>query len=221
MSENTIALSQPESLHFINEDGSVDFGCDQEWYGSSWQRMAGCGPTVAATMLLYMHKVQGLPLALSVNNKTDCIKLMESVWHHVTPTSKGVYLLEQLSDGVLDFANKNGIALKSFSLNVPKNVRERPSISSITGFISAGLRHDCPVAFLNLSNGKVLNLDEWHWVTIVSLEVEDHSQEIKALMYDGAKQTEIDLKLWSETTLLGGGFVYFTKQGHLMEHAAV
>lgn len=210
MSKLSITLSQPERLHFPTDDGEVYFGCDQEWFRTPWQRMAGCGPTVAATQILYLHKALGLPLSHSVENKTDCVRLLESMWKHVTPGFKGVHLIEQLSDGVLAFAQKQNVALDAHLLQVPRDAGERPSLEAIVAFMSEGLRRDCPVAFLNLSNGKLHNLDEWHWVTLVALEIDEESSDVQAVMYDGAKQTHIDLKLWLETTRLGGGFVYFT-----------
>lgn len=213
MSKQTFTLSQPEALHFVNEDGSTCFGCDQEWYRTPWQKRAGCGPTVAATQLLYLNKVQGMPLAHSVSQKADCVELMETVWQHVTPTIGGVNRLEILSDGVLALASRMGTALESHLLHVPMSLCERPDLSAVVAFVAEGLRRDCPVAFLNLSNGKLHNLDEWHWVTIVSLEAEDDNRNIQAVMYDAGNRTQIDLKLWMETTVLGGGFVWFQTAG--------
>ncbi len=210
MNIQTYALSRPESLHISNEDESVSFGLNQEWYGTNWQRRAGCGPTVASTVLLYLNKVKGMPLPHSADSKAGCVGLMESVWEHVTPTMNGVNRLEILSEGVLALADCVGAGLSSHLLHVPTAPCERPDLSHVVAFIAEGLRQDCPVAFLNLSNGKLHNLDDWHWVTIVSLEVGEDYQSVQAVMYDEGKSTQIDLKLWVETTLLGGGFVYFT-----------
>lgn len=210
MSTRTVALSQPQHLHFPIGNGEVYYGCDQEWFRTPWQRMAGCGPTVAATQILYLTKAKALPLPHNVHSKADCVHLLESVWRHVTPGFKGVHLIEQLSDGVLAFVKKENVDLSAHLLQVPRSPEERPSLAAVADFITAGLLADCPVAFLNLSNGKLHNLDEWHWVTLVGLQAEEDLGSVQATMYDGAKQTQIDLKLWLETTRLGGGFVYFT-----------
>jgi hypothetical protein len=70
-------------------------------------------------------------------------------------------------------------------------------------FIQESLLLDQPVAFLNLHHGEVLNLDSWHWVTIVALDAE--SGRIR--VYDGGKKWDIDLHLWYRTTPRAGGFV--------------
>ena len=57
------------------------------------------------------------------------------------------------------------------------------------------------MAFLNLHNGKVRELDWWHWVTITALE------DGRADLLDSGKALTIDFRLWYETTKRRGGFV--------------
>jgi hypothetical protein len=204
-----VSLSQPEHLHFTNGDGSVSYGCDQEWYRTPWQRMAGCGPTTAAALLLYLHRAHGYPLPRDVNGRDDCVALMEAVWRRVTPGFMGVHRIEQLRDGVLELAHTQGAPLQAHLLPVAKEERQRPDAVAVAAFLADGLRADCPVAFLNLSNGKLDNLDEWHWVTLVSVDAGEDGG-LWADMYDAGKQTQLDLSLWLQTTRGGGGFVYFT-----------
>ena len=161
---------------------------------------------------MYLQKTQGIALPVNVANKADSVLLMESVWRHVTPGMGGVHKLEQLYNGVLSYAKEYGFDVDHFALPVPKKEIQRPALSSVIQFIAEGLRNDCPIAFLNLSNGKVENLDEWHWVTIVSLNVSENLDVVEATIYDGTKPMTINLKLWYETTRLGGGFIYFVKQ---------
>ena len=71
----------------------------------------------------------------------------------------------------------------------------------VSDFIEKALRRNQPVAFLNLSNGTLDNLDSWHWVTIVSLRGDD------AMIYDQGKARWVHLRQWLETSLMGGGFV--------------
>ena len=96
-------------------------------------------------------------------------------------------------------------------MDIPDKRMSRPALSSVVDFIAKGLDSDCPIAFLNLSNGKVSNLDRWHWVTIVGLETDQDNNHVSAQIFDGGKEFEIDLKLWYETTTLSGGFVFFEK----------
>lgn len=207
----TFSLRNPDSIHILDNSGNIFFGCDQEWFKSHWQRLSGCGPSVASNLLLYLHRAKCISLPVDVNNQSDCIKFMEVVWSHVTPTRKGIYKLEQFYKGVHSFAQAHGYNLEGFSLDIPKKSTERPEMSAIVDFIADGLLHDCPIAFLNLSNGMVSNLDQWHWVTIVSLKTDLNNSHVFAKIYDAAQSIIIDLKLWRETTSLGGGFVFFKK----------
>lgn len=208
----TYSILSPSSIHIVDDSGNTFFGCDQEWFGSHWQRLSGCGPSVASNLLLYLHRAKNIRLPMAVNNQTDYIKLMEVLWSHVTPTHNGVYMLEQFYNGVHDFAQDHGYCLENFSLYVPEKKTAQPKLSAIVDFISEGLLQDCPVAFLNLSNGDVCNLEKWHWVTIVSLKIDPDNSYVLVKIYDAAESVIIDLKLWYETTTLGGGFVYFRPQ---------
>jgi len=68
---------------------------------------------------------------------------------------------------------------------------------------------DAPIAFLNLNNGKVHNLEAYHWVLITGLDL-SHPSIVLAHILDGGVPLIIDLSLWLETTTSSGGFVYFT-----------
>lgn len=206
--EKTVVLRDPDSIRVIDEKGNSSYGCDQDWYGSFWQRMAGCGPSVASNLLLYLHHAGKIGLPLDVKNKAGCVGLMEAVWHHVTPTTRGLYLITQFCEGVHSFTKTFGASVECMSLEIPKKKDDRPSLGEIADFIEAGLESDCPVAFLNLSNGKIKALDEWHWVTIVSITRTQDNSKVEALIYDADKSFTVDIKLWHEKTTLGGGMVY-------------
>lgn len=206
MDEFGASLSNLEYMHVLDEDGGVSYGCDQQWYGSVRQRMAGCGPTVATNILLYMSRAHGLALPLEARDKAGCIRLMEQVWRHVTPGYMGMHLPELLERGVLAFAREHGMALGSRLMEVPKKASIRPNLPEVTAFIREALRADNPVAFLNLCNGDIAELDEWHWVTLVALKPGDGAF---ATIYDGRKSFDMDIGLWLATSKRGGGFVYF------------
>lgn len=206
MNERIVSLKNLSSLTIADNAGNNHFGCSQEWYGSKWKRMAGCGPSTATNLLLYLHRTKSIKLALELNDQEGCIKLMEAVWHYVTPTFKGVHTAKQFYNGLHRFAKANGFELSSFSLTIPKQCSLRLEFSAVVEFIRQGLILNSPVAFLNLSNGMVKNLDSWHWVTIVSLKTQE--DDVFVQVYDGAKAFDINLKLWYETTTAGGGFVY-------------
>jgi hypothetical protein len=201
-------LKKPEVIHSTDPSGLEYFGCDQNWYLSSWQQISGCGPTTASTLLLYECKSGRIRLPLEVLSREDCVRLMEAVWAYVTPTPNGIYLSEQFCDGMMSFAASHGFELDCHALNVIENRMERPSFSEVLAFIQNGLIMDRPIAFLNLSNGDLDNLEEWHWVTLVALETDSDTQAAYATIFDGDKSETIDLKQWYEQTVEGGSMVY-------------
>lgn len=189
--------------------GQQHLGCDQQWYLSEWQRLSGCGPVAASNIVFYIiYKERAKSAGQGIISKSDCRSLMEDVWKYVTPTSEGIPDTNMFADAVLSYAGSKGLELTYAKLDVPQEERDRPGIEDISGFISDALSKDTPVAFLNLDNGDEKYLDEWHWVTIISLE---HSgEEIYAGILDEGTIKHINLKLWHNTTTLGGGFVHFT-----------
>ena len=44
--------------YLIIEDSIKYYGGSQEWYSSFWKRMAGCGPTTAATITMYEQRIK-------------------------------------------------------------------------------------------------------------------------------------------------------------------
>ena len=82
--------------------------------------------------------------------------------------------------------------------------RTYPIVRDVEADIRAALERDRPVAFLNLCNGKVKELDWWHWVTIVALEGS------AATILDSGREFPIDLERWLATTRKRGGVVTVT-----------
>lgn len=87
--------------------------------------------------------------------------------------------------------------------------QERPSLSAVMEFIRSGLKEDVPIAFLNLDHGDEENLESWHWVTIAGLYCSEDGQVVQVFICDEGITKQINLKLWLETTVQGGGLVYF------------
>lgn len=199
-----ISIKNPEYLEILNEMTSeMYYGCNQEWYKKPWQRMSGCGPTVASNIILYSRKKVGI-------SKNDSIMIMNEMWQHVTPTIKGVNTTNIFYNGLLSYANSMNAKLAYDAVDVPKKKELRPDFEKIVCFIKNSLENNVPIAFLNLCNGEEKCLDKWHWVTLVSIEYEeDLSLCIIEILDESIKKT-IDLKLWYNTTTLGGGFVSFS-----------
>ena len=219
-------LSKLDTIHTVDQSGLEYFGCDQNWYTSKWQKMSGCGPSTASTLLLYLQKSGRIDLPIHVLEQKDCALLMEDVWSHVNPTQNGIYLVEQFCAGIQSFAHSHGFELDCHSLDIPESIESRSGLADAVAFIIRGLAQDCPIAFLNLSNGAVSNLEEWHWVTIVALETDadlatsenlltddrldagDHQAQVLVTIFDGDKSDTIDFKLWYQTTTDGGALIY-------------
>jgi len=201
-------LIKPENIHTVDHSGMEYFGCDQNWYESEWQQISGCGPTTASTLLVYLQKSGRIDLPVRVFEQKDCIRLMEAVWTHVTPTPDGIYLTEQFCSGLQSFARSHGFSLSCHSLDIPGPENERPPISAVISFIMEGLAKDSPIAFLNLSNGAVSNLEAWHWVTLVAIEADEAMEQAIITIFDGDKSDTIDFRQWYQTTDEGGSLVY-------------
>lgn len=206
--ENRFALNHLEYIHQVDPSGLEYFGCDQNWFPSEWQQISGCAPSTAATLLVYLQKSGRIQFPIDILGQQDCRLLMESVWTHVTPTMDGIYLIDQFCAGIRSFADANGFALDCHSLHIPEYREDRPSLQQSVDFIRDALAHDSPVAFLNLSNGTVINLEEWHWVTLVALESSSLPEAAFTTVFDGDRSAVIDFRQWLETTVEGGALIW-------------
>ncbi|WP_455718578.1 hypothetical protein [Anaerosporobacter sp.] len=206
MEQNIIKLKKTE-LFQIREGNRIFNGPDQSWYPKRFQRMAGCGPTACSNIMWYLsqtkEKYKGLCTYDGITYE-GFLKLMEDVWKYVTPGLMGVNKLEIFEKGAISYGKDKGYDLSCKSLRIPsKNLISDAGIEEAFDFIEEALVEDLPVAFLNLSNGQLSNLESWHWVTIYDLDREKGSVSI----LDQSRLEEIDLRLWLKTTSKGGGFV--------------
>lgn len=212
-------LSQPALLDIpLCETDQTDdaacatsFGCNQDWYGEHWQRQAGCGPCTSSTLLLYLARSRPDLADLYPQpsaHYSHFVSFMHQIWHYVTPGRMGVNEAAMLADGVSRFAAARQVMLQSTVFEIPAIAANRLPISAFRDFIVTGLSLDSPVAFLNLSNGRLKNLDSWHWVTLTAL-YQTAEDELLAEISDSGEQKFIGLSLWYRTTRLGGAAVYF------------
>ena len=203
---NPAQLAHTEVLRVISPAGSTFYGGSQMWYDFRRGRRAGCGPTAASNIIWYLTKSHRRLAALwhqEENPNADFLALMDEMYRHVTPGNRGVNTTGMFCDGVRHFLEQQGVAMEVHSLDIPEEIAERPDRETVKNFLMNALTADYPVAFLNLNNGKVTNLDRWHWVTLVAAD----PQCLMVTMLDQGRQVDIDLALWLETTTLGGGFV--------------
>lgn len=208
-----VSISRPELITIVGDEANQSyFGGTQDWYATDWSQRAGCGPTCASNVLAYLAftrpSLRGL-YGYDTMHKTDFSKHMEEVYRFVTPGTMGLNHVEMFSDGVANFARNRGILLEPHVFSVQSNmVRNRPHVSELMAFVKAGIASDCPLGFLNLTRGRVKNLQSWHWITITTVDMDEN--RIIAEASDEGHKISFDLRLWYFTTRMRGGLVYFT-----------
>lgn len=206
MKRYKLEINNPELFH-IKRGEMVYQGPNQSWYKEAFQRTAGCGPTACSNIMWYLSKTrQNYQNLCPYDGSTydGFLSLMEDMWNYVTPGFMGVNKLEMLMDGAISYGKERGINLKCSTYGVPgTKIFTQPDVKGAITFLESAIKKDLPVAFLNLSNGKLKNLESWHWVTIWALDLENE----KISILDQSRIEEVDLRLWITTTSLGGGFV--------------
>jgi len=210
-----IAIPRPDLFDIIDQDtASVSLGGNQAWYSTEWNRRAGCGPTSAANILAYLALTRPALRALygcETLSRAAFTRHMEEVFKFVTPGAMGLNRTEMFTEGVLNFAESRGISLTPHVFGVTSNmVRDRQPIAALAEFVSTGLTSNCPLGFLNLTKGRVKNLQSWHWITIISVQIEENTLIAEAS--DEGLRRRFDLRLWYLSTRLPGGLVYFTHE---------
>lgn len=208
-----VSISHSELLTITDEkENQSFFGGIQDWYSTRFRRKAGCGPTCAANLLAYLafscSELQPL-YGYSAMDLSCFAQHMEDVYPFVTPGIMGLNRVEMFSDGVVEFAKSRGILLTPHVFRVSGNMtKDRPNVSAFMEFVSAGLACDCPIGFLNLTRGKVKNLQGWHWITVTTADIT--ADRMTADASDEGQHRNFDLRLWYLTTRMSGGLVYFT-----------
>lgn len=209
---NTKSISNPNLFKIVDDTKNKTlYGYHQDCYTTEWQRLSGCGPSAASNIIFYLNYTRSnFGIGQSFNKIENCLSLIEEVWEYVTPGEKGIPTTKIFYEDVLSYALAKGLNVEYSVCDLPEDKVNRPKLNEVLKFLEVALLKDAPIAFLNLCNGQVKNLDPWHWVTIISLEyVEDGSSALVEILDQGIIK-KIDLVLWYNTTTLGGGFVYFT-----------
>ena len=190
-------LTELEALELIDKNGQIFIGGTQEWYEDRWKKASGCGPVAASNIVWYMTRRHG--------GREQYMEIMKEMFEFVTPGIRGVNSSSIFTEGFNRYAQKNNLLFTHNILEVPKKHDARPGIDETREFIVSGVQNEAPVAFLNLSNGSLINLENWHWVTILAIDTDSMLVTIS----DYGKLTDIDISEWLKTSMLGGTFVYF------------
>lgn len=208
-----LRISRPELLAIADEGAQrTYFGGDQAWFQGEWHRRAGCGPTCAANQTAYLAltrpELRGLYAGADMG-KAAFSAHMEEIYRFVTPGSMGLNRLEPYVRGVEEFAAQRGLRIRPHVFEVYGNMfGERPPAAALADFVRAGLESDSPIGFLNLTRGRVKNIQGWHWVTITAAELSEDL--LIASASDEGQEIRFDLRLWYLSTRMRGGLIYFT-----------
>ena len=121
----------------------------------------------------------------------------------------GVNKVEYFKNGFDKYLKDNNLTFESSILEIPKSKNKRPTNIELFDYLKSSITSDHPIAFLNLNHGKEKRLESWHWVLIIGITYDKEEGIINANIADQGEIKTINLTLWLETTLLGGGFIYY------------
>ena len=205
-----MSLKFPELFHIKEENGRDSFGGNQAWYPRYWSRKAGCGATSAANIMSYLAGTRADYANLysyKSRDKSDYIHHMEELFEYVKPGPMGVNHVDKFVKGVHNYSKSKGLQLKMQVLSVERESKLNRSQKELREFVKQAMELDSPIAFLNLSRGAENRLQDWHWITITSVQMEDN--HIWCYASDEGYQRKFDLLLWYRSTKMHGGLICF------------
>ncbi len=84
----------------VKDNENTYYGFSQEWYKDIWQQKAGCGATVASSIINYYNQIDNFKEV----EIADAVKIMEELWYYLLPTYYGLNSVKLFYDGeVIDF----------------------------------------------------------------------------------------------------------------------
>jgi len=207
----SVSIKSKHILKIIDIDAKTEiYGSNQDWYLKRRQRRCGCGPATVTNIIYYIQKKHIENDHNTGLTKQNCLNLMNEIWRFVTPGFRGIPSTALLGKGIDKYLQEYKLDIRLDYLNIPKNKQFRPDLDTVARFLHYALDQDIPVAFLNLDNGKVAELEAYHWVTAISLDYCLDENVAYLTIIDGGDEIKIDLHRWLATTKSGGGFVSFT-----------
>ena len=165
----------------VKDNESIYYGFSQEWYKDIWQQKAGCGATVASSIINYYNQIDNFKeIGIS-----DALKIMEELWFYLLPTDYGLNSVKLFYDGIKNYYNNKEVTIDYINVDI----KNKPSLDEIINFI-----------------GKELS-NKWHWVLVV--EIFEENGEYFLNIIDDKKIKKINLSLWYRTITNDGGFITF------------
>jgi hypothetical protein len=204
------SIKHPESFIIKENNNREAFGGNQAWYPKYWARQSGCGPTSAANIMAYLAETRAEYATLyeqKSRQKEYYVRLMEELFDYVKPGPMGVNHVDKYIIGVHRYAKSKGVLLKPNLLSVERETMGDRKKKELAEFVQRAMEQDAPIAFLNLSRGHEIQLQNWQWSTITSVNIEEN--HIWAIASDEGRERKFDLLLWYMTTGMHGGLIYF------------
>ncbi len=192
-------INNLDRFEIIDETNKLIYhGFNQEWYSSKVKRIAGCGPTVASSLTLYLF-------SSSLNqNKEELKSLQETMWKYVKPTWTGISSIDKFQKMYKKYTELHHYDVV-FKLFYVETSNQKRNVQEFISFIKNELDNNHPIAFLNKDHGNQINLDSWHWTIIVGYE--DIDKDLIVDLFDNGQQLSLNLTQWFNTTKKGGGCV--------------
>ena len=186
-------------LFKVEDKEDTYYGFSQEWYKDIWQQKAGCGATVASSIINYYNQRDNFKKI----EISDALKIMEELWFYLLPTDHGLNSIKLFYDGIKNYYKDRKVAINYINVDI----KNKLSLDEIISFIKKELSEDRPIAFLNLCNGEENNLDKWHWVVVI--EIFKENGEYFLHIIDDKEIIKINLSLWYRTITNDAGFITF------------
>ena len=143
----------------IEENGTVFFGGDQEWYSREWQRWAGCASVTGANMAAYYEAL--LDGREARFNKADYLVRMQEMYRYMTPGIHGFPDPEKFVARFIRYEADHGLVCSGSIFHGWTDWHQ--AAEHVRNTLQAG--H--PLALLVLRHTEsTFEENTWHWMTI-------------------------------------------------------
>lgn len=152
--ERVILMKELQMPLIYKDNDMIGYGGDQEWFLDSWARRAGCASVLASNMYAYyLHQ--------SSYELSSFLKVMESMFHQMTPGYMGYPYLYKFARTFVKIMKEEDIDLKPVYQKKSKNYKHAMM------FVKESIDDGHPISMLILHHhAKELEDDNWHWVCL-------------------------------------------------------
>ena len=170
MEETNIELAAGR-FPLIEENGTVFYGGDQEWYHREWQRWAGCASVTGANIAAYYEAV--LTGTEARYTKTDYLVRMQEMYRYMTPGIHGFPDPEKFVARFIRYEADHGRYCEGGIFHGWTDWHQA------TGHICNSLQAGHPLALLVLRHTESsFEENTWHWMTITGYNILRNTFEI-------------------------------------------